>query len=70
MQVKFDKEKFGAYYNALDEKAKRRLRDDFLKAAGLQYPSWYTKRMRGTFTPLEMKELERITGEDFSCSES
>lgn len=65
MKVKFDSEKFEAYYNALDDDAKRRLRDDFLKAAGLQYPSWYTKRSRGTFTPLEMKELERITGEKF-----
>lgn len=68
MKKKFDKDAFGAYYNALPEDEKRRVRDEFLSATGLSYPSWYTKRCRGVFKPLELKLLEKITGKNFSVA--
>ena len=66
MKIIFNKEAFQVYYDGLSEEEKQRVRDEFLKAAGLSYPSWYTKRSRGVFTPLELAELKRITGKDFS----
>lgn len=66
MRKKFDKMAFAVYYNALTEDEKRKVRDEFLSATELSYPSWYTKRSRGTFKPLELKLLEKITGRNFS----
>lgn len=66
MKIKFNKEAFQAYYEGLNVEEKQRVRDEFLKATGLSYPSWFTKRSRGVFSPLELAELKRITGRDFS----
>ena len=44
-------------------------REEFLKVTGLSYPSWFTKRSRGVFSPLELAELKRITGKDFSVKQ-
>ncbi len=66
MKIKFNKDAFQAYYEGLSVEEKQRVRDEFLKATGLSYPSWFTKRSRGVFSPLELAELKRITGRDFS----
>ena len=66
MKIKFNKDAFQAYYEGLNVEEKQRVRDEFLKATGLSYPSWFTKRSRGVFSPLELAELKRITGRDFS----
>lgn len=66
MKIKFNKVAFQAYYEGLNVEEKQRVRDEFLKATGLSYPSWFTKRSRGVFSPLELAELKRITGRDFS----
>lgn len=66
MKIKFNKDAFQAYYDGLSVEEKQRVRDEFLKATGLSYPSWFTKRSRGVFSPLELAELKRITGRDFS----
>lgn len=66
MKIKFNKDTFQAYYDGLSVEEKQRVRDEFLKATGLSYPSWFTKRSRGVFSPLELAELKRITGRDFS----
>ena len=69
MKIKFNKEAFQAYYEGLNVEEKQRVRDEFLKATGLSYPSWFTKRSRGVFSPLELAELKRITGRDFSVQQ-
>lgn len=66
MKIKFDKDAFRAYYEPLSMEEKQRVRDEFLKVTGLSYPSWFQKRNRGVFSPLELAELKRITGRDFS----
>lgn len=66
MNLKFDKEKFDEFYKGLTDQARKKVRDEFLAATGLSYPSWFTKRSKGVFSPLEIKELKRITNIDFS----
>lgn len=62
----FDKQKFDEYYNSLPIGEKKRVRDEFLKASQISYPSWFTKRQRGSFTALEMGALKVITGINFA----
>lgn len=69
MKIKFDKVAFQAYHDSLSEEEKQRVRDEFLKATGLSYPSWFTKRSRGSFSQLELALLKRITGRDFSVKQ-
>lgn len=66
MKIKFNKIAFQTYYDGLSKEEKQRVRDEFLQVTGLSYPSWFTKRSRGAFSPLELAELKRITGKDFS----
>ena len=64
-RIIFNKAAFDTYYQGLAEAERQRVRDGFLEATGLSYPSWYTKRSRGVFSPLEIEKLREITGRDF-----
>ena len=66
MKIKFDKTAFEHFYNEQTLEEKRRIRDRFLSEAGLSYPSFYAKRARGNFSPLEIEKLAEITGINFS----
>lgn len=68
MARKFDKKAFERYYDSLSSEEKKRVRDEFLEATGLSYPSWFTKRSRGFFSILELQKLQEITGIDFSIN--
>lgn len=62
----FDKKKFDDYYKSIPFQEQKRVREEFLKASELSYPSWFTKRQRGSFTALEIGALKKITGINFA----
>ena len=53
---------FEDHYKGLSEKERTEVRDKFLEATGLSYPSWYGKIRRFNFNKLEQKELFSICG--------
>lgn len=56
------KKTFEDHYKGLSEKERIEIRDKFLEATGLSYPSWYGKIRTFSFSKLEQKELFAICG--------
>lgn len=59
-------EKFILFYQTLDLKKKREIRNSFLKETMLSYPAWFSKIKRKSFSLLEIKLLSKICDTDFS----
>jgi hypothetical protein len=51
---------FRDYYKSLDEEQKREVRDKYLAASGMSFPTFYSKLRRGNYTLLEQKAIESI----------
>lgn len=51
---------FRAWYDALDNTEKRRFRDELIRVSGMQFPTFYSKLRRNSFSPLEMKAMSEI----------
>ena len=61
------KKTFKEHFDSLSKEKRVEIRDRFLEATGLSYPSWYTKIYNNSFSKLEMKELSKICGCEFSA---
>lgn len=57
---KMAKKSFKEYYEGLEPKERIRVRDAFLEASDLKYPTWYTKLKDGNFSKLELAALSQI----------
>lgn len=55
---------FVKIYRLSPQKERIRIRDEFMKSSGIAQTSWYGRILRASFSPLEMKELERICGRE------
>lgn len=51
---------FKDYYQTLDEEKKKAVRDQFLMASGISYPTFYSKLTRENYALLERRALETI----------
>lgn len=51
---------FKDHYNSLSDEEKKEVRNQFLARSGISYPGFYKKMKYGSFSPLEMDELESI----------
>ena len=57
---KIEKMTFKDYYQSLDEERKKAVRDQFLVASGISYPTFYSKLTRENYSLLERRALETI----------
>jgi hypothetical protein len=60
-----EKMSFKDYFNSLPTEESNAIRDKMLQSSGMSYPSFYGKIQSGKWKPLEIRELERITGKEF-----
>ena len=62
---KIEKMTFKDYYQSLDEERKKAVRDQFLVASGISYPTFYSKLTRENYSLLERRALETICQTSF-----
>lgn len=51
---------FRTWYDALDNTEKRKFRNELLRVSGMQFPTFYSKLRRNSFSPLEMEAMCKI----------
>ena len=51
---------FRTWYDALDNTEKRKFRNELLRVSGMQFPTFYSKLRRNSFSPLEMESMCKI----------
>ncbi len=51
---------FRVWYDALSNVEKRKFRGELIRVSGMQFPTFYSKLRRNSFTPLEMKAMSEI----------
>lgn len=56
---------FRVWYDSLGNIKKREFRDAFMKTSGIQFPTFYSKLQRNSFTILEKKAIREIIGEEY-----
>ena len=54
---------FREWYNSLGTLEKREFRDTFMEVSGIQFPTFYSKLQRNSFTILEKKAIKEIIGD-------